>query len=123
MTARDVRALRKLTIKLTEAEARSEHIRKMIRKKIGFREEEEFLAKEERKLRGTKINFKKKEKIVSLVMQEKLRDNEKLGENLKKERNRIRKEIEVSLGPKSEASKTIFRQMGKVTQDMRKRSS
>ena len=34
----------------------------MIRKKVGFREEEEFLAKEERKLRGTKINFKKKEK-------------------------------------------------------------
>ena len=57
MTARDQRVLEKLTIKLTriEIEERSTHLRRLIKKGLGFREEEEFLAKEKRKMKGKKF--------------------------------------------------------------------
>ena len=53
-TARDQRVLEKLTIKLTRIEERSTHLRRLIKKGLGFREEEEFLDKEMRKMKGKK---------------------------------------------------------------------
>ena len=73
MTARDQRVLEKLTIKLTRIEERSTHLRKLIKKGLGFREEEEFLAKEKRKMKGKNFNNKKKEGVISLIMKELVR--------------------------------------------------
>jgi len=78
MTARDIKTLKRLNIKLTETEVRSEFLKRMVKKKIGLREEEEFLTKEEIKLRGSKLNSKKREEIVTLLMKEKIKDNKKV---------------------------------------------
>ena len=45
MTAKDIRNLRRVTYQLVEAEERSTHIRNLISKNVGFREEEEFRLK------------------------------------------------------------------------------
>ena len=52
MVAWDTRVLKRLTVKLIIAEERSQHLKKLVKKKIGLREEEEFLRKEKSKLRG-----------------------------------------------------------------------
>ena len=49
MTARDIETLKRLTTKLTETEVRREFLKRMVKKKVGLREEEEFLDKEKLK--------------------------------------------------------------------------
>ena len=44
MTARDIGALRRITTKLAETEARSEFLKRMCKKKIGLREKRRVLA-------------------------------------------------------------------------------
>ena len=66
--------LRKISIRLVEAEERSQHIRKLVSKGLGFKEEEEFMNREKSKLKGGKV-FDEKRKIIKLAMDEKWSDN------------------------------------------------
>ena len=94
MVAWDTRVLKRLTVKLIIAEERSQHLKKLVKKKIGLREEEEFLRKEKSKLRGIKFDSKKKEKVIALIMEEKLKDNLRYQEEIKKLRNKARRKME-----------------------------
>ena len=72
----------------------------LIAQGVGFREEEEFLAHEISKLRGTKRLLKKKE-IVTLTMGEKLRDNKKHEKVTRILRNKALSRVEEALGHNS----------------------
>ena len=52
MAAKDVRAFRDLTKKLTACEERSRLLDNLIKAKVGLREVEEYVRKEKEKLRG-----------------------------------------------------------------------
>ena len=99
MAVRDTRVIRRLTKQLTQSEERTSHLRRLFKKGIGFRTEEEFLAREKSKLRGKTFNSKKKDKILSLVMEEKIKDNVKFELKVRKMKNKARRELEEDLGP------------------------
>ena len=109
MTARDTRVLKKLTLQLVQTEERRYHLKRLVSKRIGFREEEEFLAKECSKLRGKKFNGKEMDKILSLVMKKK--DNLKFERRVRRKRNNARREVMEDLGPRSIAKRAIMRGM------------
>ena len=54
MAALDIKNLKKLTYQLVEAEERGILIKNLISQNVGFREEEEFRRKEEKKFKGGK---------------------------------------------------------------------
>ena len=111
MTAQDLRMLRKISIRLVEAEERSQHIRKLVSKGLGFKEEEEFMNREKSKLKGGKV-FDEKRKIIKLAMDEKWSDNFKLIYKLKKQRNRLRTRICGAYETKSRVLEGILKKIG-----------
>ena len=72
MTALDIRTLKKVTIRLAETEEMSKVLRSLVAKRIGFKEEEDFLAKEKSKLKGSK-SFDDERRLIKLTMGEKLK--------------------------------------------------
>ena len=66
----DIRSPKKVTYPLVEAEEYSVHLRNLISRGVGFREEEDFLEKERRKTKGGRGIVKKKETVI-LAMREK----------------------------------------------------
>ena len=103
--------LRKISIRLVEAEERSQHIRKLVSKGLGFKEEEEFMNREKSKLKGGKV-FDEKRKIIKLAMDEKWSDNFKLIYKLKKQRNRLRTRICGAYETKSRVLEGILKKIG-----------
>ena len=101
MTARDQRALEKLTLKLTRIEERTVHIRRLVKKRLGFREEEEFIKHEISKFHNKTTQLTKKKEIVKMMMREKQRDNIKHGKKIRSLRNKTLGEIENTLGQNS----------------------
>ena len=65
MTALDIRTLKKVTIRLAETEEMSKVLRSLVAKRIGFKEEEDFLAKEKSKLKGGR-SFDDKRRLIKL---------------------------------------------------------
>ena len=110
-----------MTIQLVENEERSQFFRRMIARKIGCKEEEDFMNREEVKLKGGG-NFKKNRKVVDLIMREKLRDNLKLGEKIRKQRSRLITSIKNTLGPNSRPSRGIMRSMNDTASTTRQKS-
>ena len=88
MTAQDIRSLKKVTYQLVEAEERSVHLRNLISRGVGFREEEEFLEKERKKTKGGG-GFDKRKEIVILVMREKRKDNLKFEGKLRRLKTKL----------------------------------
>ena len=74
-TAKEEKAFRRLSRGLMEAEERSQMIRSLLAKEVGFREEEEFIRREESKLKGGGDYSKMRMEILSLAMGKKLKDN------------------------------------------------
>ena len=108
MTAQDIRNLRKCTYQLVEAEERGVLIRNLISKDIGFREEEEFRIKEDKKSKGGR-NFDKEKLTIKLAMREKLKDNFKFEGSLRRQRTKLVRKIEDILGQKSKRMVIILR--------------
>ena len=84
----DRKTLKKITYQLVESEERSKHIKNLLSRNIGFREEEEFYSKEQRKLKGGR-GFDKKKVTVKLAMKEKLQDNYKFEGKLRRHKNKL----------------------------------
>ena len=108
MTALDIRTLKKVTIRLAETEEMSKVLRSLVAKRIGFKEEEDFLAKEKSKLKGGK-SFDDKRRLIKLAMGEKLKDNLKLEIKLKGQRNRLKSKISGAFEVKSRPYRGIMR--------------
>ena len=76
MTAQEARVYKKIPSKLIVAEERTKLLMGLIAKKIGFKEEEDFIQHELIKLKGKNQNFgKERDGILALLMGRKLKDN------------------------------------------------
>ena len=87
MTAMEIRAYRNLNTKLVRIEELDKLMVNLIEHGIGFKEEEDFLRKEEMKLRGLRGSKLRKEMIIQ-IMKTKLRDNRILGDRVRGQRNK-----------------------------------
>ena len=121
MTAQDVRSLRKMTYQQVQSEERSSHIRNLLAKGVGFREEEEFHRKEGEKLKGGR-EFDQRKKIVKLAMQEKLRDNYKFLGRLLRQKAKVTSKIGRAWGNNSNAFRTLKRNIGNGARVVRKKA-
>ena len=87
MSAQEVRAWRNLAKQLVMIEERSKLLGMLIARGIGLREEEEFMIHEKEKFRGEKVGklFEKKSKeMVAQTMKLKIKDNNIIGERVRK---------------------------------------
>ena len=107
MVASEMRKFRNVATKLVESEERDRMLKSLLSKGIGLREEEEFMKNEESKLRGGKAITKKKE-IIQSLMKNKIRDNVKWGEKLRRLKNKTKGKIEAKLGKDSEEVKNLL---------------
>ena len=122
MAASDLRKLRKTTYQIVETEERGYHLRSLLSKKIGFREEEEFLKKEREKLKGGGKGFDVKKLTIKVAMGEKLKDNYKFEGKLRKQKSKILGRIATEMGEKSMKYKKILKDLRKSTKVIRKRA-
>ena len=108
--------LRNAWRKLVESEERLKFWRKMVGWEIGVREIEHLGEDLKGKFRSMKMKGGRNEReVISLVMRLKLKDERKLQRELKKERNRLRENIE------SECSGRLFKKIiSKVNCEVRK---
>ena len=83
------RKFRSLSSKLVCIEERSRLLKNLSKHGIGLREEEEFLRKESLKCKGEK-KFDKKNEILKLLMNNKIKDNTRWGTKVRRLRNRTR---------------------------------
>ena len=118
MTALDIRTLKKVTIRLAETEEMSKVLRSLVAKRIGFKEEEDFLAKEKSKLKGSK-SFDDERRLIKLTMGEKLKDNLKLEIKLKGQRNRLKSKISGAFEVKSRPYRGIMRNINDAAKKAR----
>ena len=109
MAAKDVRAFRDLSNKLTACEERTRLLDNLVKAKVGLREVEEYIRKEKDKLRG-EGNYKPGEQIVMGVMKAKFRDNISFGIRLRRQRTQIRKKLERTLGEDSNQMRKILKE-------------
>ena len=98
--AKDMKTLRKISYQLVESEERGHLIRKLLAKGVGFREEEEFLKKERGKTKGGR-QFDDKKMTVKLAMGEKLKDNYKFEDKLRRQKSKLTKRIVGMVGQES----------------------
>ena len=101
MSAREIRAYRNLSAKLTKIEERGRLIGNLMARGVGFREEEEFIKHEISKFHNKTTQMTKKKEIVKMMMMEKQRDNIKHGKKIRSLRNKTLGEIENTLGQNS----------------------
>ena len=107
MTAKEERSFLKLTIQLVQVEERRHLIENLRQHKLGLREEEEFVRHEIEKMRGGG-RFGKKDEVIRLLMEEKLRDNNRADCKLRRQRNKVRKKLAEMYGEKSHRFKSIM---------------
>ena len=86
MTALEIRAYRNLNSRLVRIEELDRLMVNLSEHSIGFRDEEEFLRKEENKLRGLRGLKMRKEMILG-IMKSKIRDNRIMGDKIRNQRN------------------------------------
>ena len=111
MTAREIRAFRKLSSKLVKIEERGRLLGILIARGVGLREEEDFIRHEEGKLKCQKTNLMKRKEIVKLLMIEKKKDNLKLENKTRKIRNLTLGTIEGKLGRNSKKCRELRSQV------------
>ena len=110
MSAREARLYLKLAKGLVECEERTKLLKNMVKKEIGFREEELFMLNELSKLKGDKKNMKKERKqFLALIMGKKLRDNISLEKSLRQRRDIARRQLEGLMGPNSTALRKVVK--------------
>ena len=102
-----MKTLRKLYYQLVEAEERGHLIRKLLANGIGFREEEEFMRKEREKLKGGKL-FDERKLTVKLAMGEKLKDNYKHENKLRRQKSKLTRRIVCEVGQDSKVWRTYL---------------
>ena len=104
------RLYKKLASRLVECEERTRMLRKMIVKGVGFKEEEEFIFHEMSKLKGQNKNFwKERTKLLSLLMNRKLKDNISFENSLRMRRDRARLDMSEKLGQNSSACRRVVK--------------
>ena len=118
MTAKEEKTFLKLTIQLVQVEERRHLIENLKQQKLGLREEEEFVKHEMEKMRGGG-RFGKKDEIIKLLMEEKLRDNNRIDQKLRRHRNKVRKKLVDMYGEKSHRFKSIMDNIRKKRDRMR----
>ena len=110
MTAQEARVYKKIASKLIVAEERSKLLMGLIAKKIGFKEEEDFIQHELIKLKGKNQNFgKERDGILALLMGRKLKDNIAFECKLRRDRDQARKKLGNFLGPNSTSYRKLVR--------------
>ena len=110
MSAKEIRTLRNLADKLVKIEERDKLLGNLVKSGIGVREVEEFVRHEEDKLRNfQKSSYKKKRKIVCMMMEIKIRDNLREGNKIRKTRKRLRQTIEETIGSNSRKCRWVMR--------------
>ena len=112
MSAQEVRAWRNLAKQLFMVEERSKLLGMLIAKGIGLREEEEFMIHEKEKFRGEKVGklFEKKSKeMVAQTMKLKIKDNNIIGERVRRARNHKKGVVELRLGSNSRKFRWIIK--------------
>ena len=96
------RELRNTAKKCTEREMRVKLIEELVKKKLGFKEVEDFVLKERGKLRTgegiSKVNHRKHREIVKKLMEEKLRDSKRESIRLRKEKSAWLGKLKTKLG-------------------------
>ena len=97
MTAKDIRMLKKYDHQIAICDERSYHLRSLMSRNIGFREEEEFSRKVEKKFKGGGAHWKRDE-VVKLCMKAKFKDNIKDRERVKWRRSALVRKIETEFG-------------------------
>ena len=102
-----MKTLRKLTYQLVESEERGHLIRKLLDKGVGFREEEEFLKKERSKVKGGRV-FDEKKLTIKLAMGEKMKDNYKLLDKLRRQKAKLTKRVVSMVGQESTVWRTFL---------------
>ena len=122
MAALDLRKLRRTTYQVIETEERGYHLRRLLSKKIGFREEEEFLKRERGKLKGGGKNFDVQKVTIKVAMGEKLKDNYKFEGKLKKQKSKIMGKIADEMGEKSMKYKKTIQDLNRCAKIVRKRA-
>ena len=76
MATKEEKALRRVSKKCVVSEARSRLFEGLKSRKVGLKEIEDSVSREEEKFKGgNKFNYERRRKIVSLFMDEKARDN------------------------------------------------
>ena len=113
MSAQEIRAFRNIATKLVKTEERGKLMGNLKNARVGLREIEEFVLKEENKLRGTEgKNYKLRRELVAKAMDLKIKDNWKTGVGLRKARNRLKGKIEEILGPGSRKYRWLLKSVG-----------
>ena len=97
MSAKELRAYRTLSSRLVKIQERGSLIGNLLARGVGFKEEEDFLRHEQAKFR-TSCKYGKKKEIITLVMEEKMRDNRKNEGKVRKLRDSVLRKIENSMG-------------------------
>ena len=119
MSAREIRAYRNVSTKLTKIEERGRLIGILMARGVGFKEEEEFIEHEETKFHSNKNKMKRKREIVKMLMMEKKRDNAKHENRTRKLRNKMLGSIEGILGRKSRPCRELRKSVRIDNQNLR----
>ena len=120
MSAQEIRAYRSMNSKLVKVEELDKLMGNLIERGIGFKEEEEFIIRENLKLKGAKGKKLKKDFVLQL-MKLKLRDNRILGEKIRNQRNKLRGKIEETLGQRSRQCRWIVKSVKENNLRLRQR--
>ena len=121
MTAQDIRTLRKVTIKLVETEERSHLLRSLVAKRIGFKEVEEFVGREKSKLKGSK-SFEDSRRLVKMAMGEKLKDNLKFEEKLRRHKAKLKTRLGKAFETTSRPYRGILKKINEAAKRVREKT-
>ena len=112
MSAKEVRTFRNLASKLVRAEETGKLLGNLMSANLGVREVEEFVRKEDHKLKGAtdnSNNHKNRRNIVMSCMKIKYRDNCKALVGIRKARNKLMGKIAEKLGQNSREFRGIMK--------------